>query len=108
MANTFHVRTTVASILTTLFVVNAFALEAVPSSSVSPASAAGTESRTYARSPSQPPIDSLPAVDEPLGVSIKSAVGTPDEAIVTVSRMAAASEPGSKRIRLEDGQISEL
>jgi len=108
MLTTFRVRTAAASILTTLFVVNAFAVEAVASSAVSPTPARSGESRTQARSPSQIPADSLPAVDEPQGVSIKSSVGTPDEAMVTVSRVPGASESHSKRIRLEDGQIAEV
>ncbi len=106
MKKSFRIRTTVASILTSLVVANAFALEAA-----NPGALNGAVRRDSAIPSFVPPLtysDPLAVSGDSPGVSITSAAGTPDEAIVTVSREPGAPEVFSKRIRIEDAQTSEV
>lgn len=106
----FRTRLTIASTLTTLFVVDAFALEAVPTSRASVASEAISRSTQVATAPvptTQIAIDTLP-VDDPPGVSFRTAIGTPYEAAITVSALPHASAASrSRRLVVEDQDISE-
>jgi hypothetical protein len=106
----FRTRLTIASTLTTLFVLNAFALEAVPTSRASVASEAISRSTQVATAPvptTQIAIDTLP-VEDPPGVSFRTAIGTPYEATVTVSALPRASAASrSRRLVVEDQDIAE-
>jgi len=106
----FRTRLTIASTLTTLFVVNAFALEAAPTSraSIAPEAISGsTQVATALVAPTPIPIDAL-TVDDPPGVSIRTSVGTPYEASVTASALPRASAASrSRRLVVEDQDISE-
>jgi hypothetical protein len=96
-------RSTIASILTTVFVANTFALEAAPA-----VSHTATPVTQLATSVSPPPIDTPSEPVETSVVSLSSAVGTPSEANVTVSSVSSGDSTRSKRIRIEDSEISEL
>jgi len=91
-----------ASILTTVFVVNAFALEAAPGSN---ASAVASAPQAITAAPQR--LDIPSAVDGTSAVSVMSAVGTSAEATVILSTLPTANNTTSRRIHIEDAEISE-
>lgn len=98
----FRLRSAIASWLTTVFVVNAFALEATPRSNASDVTGA-PQAATAA--PQKLDSPSVPAGTSE--VSVVSAVGTSNEATVTLSTLPAANNMTSRRVHIEDAEISE-